>query len=190
MTSSASATELRALFRVARRCRGASDTDRGREPACHATGNGRARRARPFAFADPERVRRILSRACLVEVETNRVIEKVGGGTPDETARMRFERYSPALKASGVVWNETALDQWLTSPAQFIPDNYMTFAGIPDARQRADLIAFLKEAANGQAPSAGRGEMMGGMTPNFTDLKTVGSGCCQFSRSKLGFKLQ
>jgi cytochrome c len=51
----------------------------------------------------------------------------------------------------------------------------MTFAGIADARQRADLVAFLKEAANGQTPGAERGGgMMGGMTPHFTDLKTVG----------------
>jgi ubiquinone/menaquinone biosynthesis C-methylase UbiE len=45
----------------------------------------------PFAFADPERVRRILSRAGFVEVGTDRVVEKVGGGTRDETARMLLE---------------------------------------------------------------------------------------------------
>ena len=86
-----------------------------------------------------------------------------------------FERYSPALKSSNVVWNESTLGQWLKSPARFIPNNYMTFAGIVDARQRADLVAFLKEAANGQTPGAERGGgMMGGMTPHFTNLKTVG----------------
>lgn len=45
----------------------------------------------PFAFADPDRVRRIPSRAGFVEVETDRVIEKVGGGTRDETAHMLLE---------------------------------------------------------------------------------------------------
>jgi ubiquinone/menaquinone biosynthesis C-methylase UbiE len=45
----------------------------------------------PFAFADPERVRRILSHAGFGEIETRRVIEKVGGGTRDETARMLLE---------------------------------------------------------------------------------------------------
>lgn len=86
-----------------------------------------------------------------------------------------FERYSSALRSSNVVWNESTLGQWLKSPAQFIPNNYMTFAGIADARQRADLVAFLKEAANGQTLGAERGGgMMGGMTPHFTDLKTVG----------------
>jgi cytochrome c len=88
-----------------------------------------------------------------------------------------FERYSPALKASSVVWDEKTLDAWLTSPSHFIPDNRMTFAGISDAGQRADLIAFLKEASGGQMPAAagqGGGGMMGGMAPHFTDLKKVG----------------
>lgn len=89
-----------------------------------------------------------------------------------------FERYSPALKESTVTWDDKTLDAWLTSPSRFIPGNHMTFAGISDAQQRADLIAFLKEASGGQIPVAagqGGGGMMGGMSPNFTDLKKVGS---------------
>jgi SAM-dependent methyltransferase len=45
----------------------------------------------PFAFAEPERVRRILSRAGFSDIETERVIEKVGGGTLDETANLLAE---------------------------------------------------------------------------------------------------
>lgn len=45
----------------------------------------------PFAFADPARVKRILSHAGFGEVETDRVIEKVGGGTLDGTAQMLLE---------------------------------------------------------------------------------------------------
>ncbi len=78
-----------------------------------------------------------------------------------------FERYSPALKASGVVWDETTLDAWLKSPSRFIPNSHMTFAGISDTRQRTDLIAFLKEASAGQAPAAMAG-------PGFQDLKKLG----------------
>jgi cytochrome c len=89
-----------------------------------------------------------------------------------------FERYSPALKASDVVWDEKTLDAWLRSQARFIPGNHMTFAGMPDARQRPDLIAYLKEASAGRMPSAGQGGMgqgmMGAMSPQFTDLKKVG----------------
>jgi len=88
-----------------------------------------------------------------------------------------FERYSPALKASAIVWDERTLDAWLTSPSHFIPDNRMTFAGMSDAGQRADLIAFLKAASSGQAPTAAEGQpggMMSGMAPHFQDLKALG----------------
>jgi ubiquinone/menaquinone biosynthesis C-methylase UbiE len=45
----------------------------------------------PFAFADKERIKRILSRAGFGEIETDRVLEKVGGATLDESARMLLE---------------------------------------------------------------------------------------------------
>lgn len=42
----------------------------------------------PFAFADPVRVRRILSRSGFADVQIDRVTEKVGGGNLDETTEM------------------------------------------------------------------------------------------------------
>ncbi|MCK1490065.1 cytochrome c family protein [Bradyrhizobium sp. 180] len=77
-----------------------------------------------------------------------------------------FERYSDALKASGIVWDDRSLDGWLTEPARMVPDNAMPFDGIKDGRTRADLLAFLKEATKpGAAPrqsAQGMGGMMGG----------------------------
>ncbi len=78
-----------------------------------------------------------------------------------------FERYSPALKGSGVVWDEKSLDGWLKAPARFIPNSRMTFAGISEAKQRTDLIAFLKEASVGQTPAFAAGS-------GFQDLKKLG----------------
>lgn len=66
-----------------------------------------------------------------------------------------FDRYSPALKESGAVWNEASLDGWLSNPAEFIPNNDMIFPGIPDAKVRTDITAFLKavgEAGRGGPP--------------------------------------
>src|SRR6266481_10066506 len=78
-----------------------------------------------------------------------------------------FERYSEALKASGIIWDDRSLDGWLTDPDQMVPDNEMPFNGIKDARARADLLAFLKEATRPGAPlqMAQQGGMgrMGGM---------------------------
>jgi cytochrome c len=58
-----------------------------------------------------------------------------------------FARYSPALKSAGIIWNDDTLGEWIKDPQHFIPGNTMTFAGMKDARQRADLLAFLKEAS-------------------------------------------
>src|SRR5207302_3826193 len=82
-----------------------------------------------------------------------------------------FERYSDALKSSGIIWDDRALDGWLTDPQAMVPDNDMPFAGLKDARVRADLLAFLKEATKPGAPQQtaqqggmkGMGGMMGGM---------------------------
>jgi cytochrome c len=73
-----------------------------------------------------------------------------------------FPRYSEALKSSGVTWNAETLDAWLADPRAFIPNNRMTFAGIADAKARADVIAYLQAAGSGQAETPGGG-MMGGM---------------------------
>jgi cytochrome c len=82
-----------------------------------------------------------------------------------------FERYSDALKSSGIIWDDRALDGWLADPQRMVPDNDMPFEGIKDARVRADLLAFLKEATRPGAPQQtaqqggmkGMGGMMGGM---------------------------
>ena len=53
-------------------------------------------------------------------------------------------RYSDALYARGGFWNDASLDAFLTSPRAFLPGNKMTFRGIENAQDRADLILFLK----------------------------------------------
>lgn len=51
--------------------------------------------------------------------------------------------YSPAMKAATLVWDDASLDAYLKAPQAAVKGNRMTFAGIADAAQRADLIAFL-----------------------------------------------
>jgi len=76
-----------------------------------------------------------------------------------------FPRYSPALKSAGIIWTDDTLDEWIKDPQHFIPENTMTFPGMKDARQRADLLAFLKDATRpGHAPKTAQGgSQMGGM---------------------------
>jgi cytochrome c len=54
--------------------------------------------------------------------------------------------YSPAMKNSHIVWNEKTLDRFLTHPLKVVPGTAMTYDGVPDAKDRADLIAYLKSA--------------------------------------------
>lgn len=51
--------------------------------------------------------------------------------------------YSPAMKKSGIVWTAKTLDRFLADPLRTVPGTTMTYAGIKDARERADLIAYL-----------------------------------------------
>ena len=51
--------------------------------------------------------------------------------------------YSTALKKSAIVWTPAKLDQWIAAPQKLVPGNSMPFAGIPDAGQRADIVAYL-----------------------------------------------
>ncbi|MBN8928394.1 MAG: hypothetical protein BGO51_00550 [Rhodospirillales bacterium 69-11] len=53
-------------------------------------------------------------------------------------------RYSPANKNSGIVWTPEKLDPYLTNPREVVPGTIMTYAGLKDAKQRADLIAYLE----------------------------------------------
>jgi len=51
--------------------------------------------------------------------------------------------YSPVLRDADFVWTPRALDAWLLQPAQFMPGNRMTFAGVSRKSDRNDLIAYL-----------------------------------------------
>lgn len=75
-----------------------------------------------------------------------------------------FDRYSDPLKSSGIIWDDRALDGWLTDPQSMVPDNWMPFEGIKDAGARADLLAFLKDATKpGATPERTTQVQMKGM---------------------------
>ena len=52
--------------------------------------------------------------------------------------------YSAALKDKGGAWTYERLDEWLANPQAFAPGTTMAFPGIPDAKKRANVIAFLR----------------------------------------------
>lgn len=54
--------------------------------------------------------------------------------------------YSSAMQDSGIVWSAPTLERFLADPPGEVRGTTMTYAGIPDARDRADLIAYLARA--------------------------------------------
>lgn len=92
-----------------------------------------------------------------------------------------FTRYSDALKSANIQWNDKTLDEWIKDPQHVVPGNGMTFEGVKDTQQRADLLAFLKQATQrggpqtaqqgGMGQMGGMGGMMGGrQVPNLKKL--------------------
>jgi cytochrome c2 len=54
--------------------------------------------------------------------------------------------YSPAMKNSGIVWDDSSLAKYLRDPKGFVPGNKMAFPPIKDDKEMADLLAYLHQA--------------------------------------------
>ena len=54
-----------------------------------------------------------------------------------------YDRYSSAMAAYGGVWSVERLDRYLRSPSDEVEGTSMVFPGVPDAGERADIIAWL-----------------------------------------------
>jgi cytochrome c len=52
--------------------------------------------------------------------------------------------YSAALKGKAGPWTYDELNRWIYRPTQYAPGSRMAFAGVNDAQQRADIIAYLR----------------------------------------------
>ncbi|MHA6722028.1 c-type cytochrome [Sphingomonas sp. RS2018] len=104
--------------------------------------------------------------------------------------------FSAALKAKGGTWTFDTMDAWLKSPRKYADGTKMTFAGLGNAEERANVIAYLNSegsnlplpaapAAGEAAPGAGEGSNAAaavaanattGATANVQDAATIAPG--------------
>ena len=80
----------------------------------------------------------------LVGPELNGIVGRKAASVADYASM-----YSAGMKklgADGWVWTEENIDKWIADPKAMIPDSPMAlaFPGVPDAAERADIIAYLK----------------------------------------------
>ena len=57
-----------------------------------------------------------------------------------------FDGYSPAMRASDIVWDAGTLDRFLQNPLATVPKTFMTYAGVSEPTDRAALIVWLAQA--------------------------------------------
>jgi cytochrome c len=60
--------------------------------------------------------------------------------------------FSDALAKKGGNWDWGNLSQWLSNPKAFAPGTKMTFAGLSNPQDRADVIAFLNARSDAPRP--------------------------------------
>ena len=55
--------------------------------------------------------------------------------------------YSDALRGANITWTPDKLASYLENPKKLVPGGKMKYDGLPDAKQRDDLLAWLATAA-------------------------------------------
>ena len=60
--------------------------------------------------------------------------------------------FSPALSGVSGTWNWDNMSAWLASPKKFAPGTKMTFAGLSNPQDRANVIAFLNSHSDAPLP--------------------------------------
>lgn len=57
--------------------------------------------------------------------------------------------YSEAMKNARITWDEKTLNLFLAGPLKAVPGSSMTYDGVPDPKDRSDLIAYLRQVNEG-----------------------------------------
>ena len=83
-----------------------------------------------------------------LEAGVNEVGPSLHGIFTRKAGELADFRYSPAIKRSGITWTAETLDKYIADPQGFIPANRMPYAGMTNAGDRADLLAYLQKATN------------------------------------------
>ena len=81
-----------------------------------------------------------------LEAGANEVGPSLHGIFTRKAGELADFRFSPAMKRSGIVWSAETIEKYIADPQAFIPANRMPYAGMSNASDRADLIAYLQKA--------------------------------------------
>ena len=103
-----------------------------------------------FAEGDPTRGKKVFNKckACHLVAATKK--KKIGPHLAKIFGRKAGSvegfKYSKAMKKADIVWDEATIDAFLVKPKKFLKGTKMSFRGLKKEKDRADVIAYLKEA--------------------------------------------
>jgi cytochrome c len=60
-----------------------------------------------------------------------------------EAGKRKDFDYSPAMRGSGIVWNDENLDRYLADPETMVPGTAMLTEPVEDAAERAALVHYI-----------------------------------------------
>ena len=123
-------------------------------------GEGAAAPEQPIEFflakADPAKGQQVFNKcaAChnAEKGGANQLGPNLWGVLGEPVGQGRGFAFSDALAKKGGTWNWDNLAQWLNSPKAFTPGTKMTFAGLSNPQDRADVIAFLNAHSDAPKP--------------------------------------
>src|SRR5271165_3780668 len=81
--------------------------------------------------------------SCHAVTEQNKVGPHLSGVFGRTAGTVAGARYSKAMTASRMTWDEQTLDAFLAEPTRVLPGTTMS-ARLPNPQDRADVIAYLK----------------------------------------------
>ncbi len=99
------------------------------------------------ACADAKRGEKLFEecRAChALEPGASSVGPDLHGVMGRKAAAREDFRYSPALKKSNITWSRQTLDSYIADPQKAVPANRMPYGGMPEAKDRADLLDYIQ----------------------------------------------
>ncbi|MBL4802560.1 MAG: cytochrome c family protein [Emcibacter sp.] len=101
-----------------------------------------------FAEGDPVKGKKVFKKckAChtVDEGGRNLVGPNLFGIVGKQSAQREGYKYSKAMTAAGLTWDEATLDTYLLKPKALVKKTKMTFVGLKKEKHRVNVIAYLK----------------------------------------------
>ena len=70
-------------------------------------------------------------------------LNELNGRVAGSVEGFRYSKPMAKAGADGLIWTDETLDAFLEDPKSYIPKTKMSYRGMKDAEDRADLIAYL-----------------------------------------------